>query len=541
MNAAILGVIVLGVFALGYRYYGKKIEQLWEPDPTRLTPAKEFYDGIDYVPARHWSVLFGHHFSSIAGAAPIIGPVIAVAIWGWGMALIWIVLGSIFMGAVHDYGSLMASVRHRGVSIANLASEVISRRAYFLFSIFVWLALILVVSVFIIFSAKTYVAEPKIVIPSMGLVPVAIIIGVLLYRLKINQLKTTLIGLSLLAGLMIAGTYLPIDLKENGQFIWSLVLIGYCFFASVTPVQILLQPRDYLCAFLLFFGLFMGYLGLMISHPQINIPAFITLKGSKGYLWPMLFVTIACGAISGFHSLIASGTTSKQIASEKDAKKIGYGGMIAEGVLAALALLVVSSGLGGLDRLTETLAPGGPGPIGAFAEGYQNVTRPILGNYGGLISITILNAFVLTTLDTATRITRYLTQELFGIKNRYLATLIIVGISGWLAMSGNWDKIWPIFGASNQLVAALSLIVISSWLLSRKKDFRPTIFPAVLILVTAVGALAYQLYTFILNGEYFLTIVASVLIILAVLVCIEAIHIYGKIRKRSEQKILKMQ
>jgi carbon starvation protein len=531
MNSLLIGSLSFILLFLGYKFYATFIENLFGLEAKRKTPAHEKYDGIDYVPAKHWTVLFGHHFASIAGAGPIIGPVIAVGIWGWGPALAWIILGTIFIGGVHDFGAFTASIRHGGDSIADIAEDIISHRAKIIFSTFVWLALILIVAVFVYFCAKTFVVEPKIVLPSLGLIPVALLVGFMLYNLKINQSKTTILGLALLAVLIILGEYLPIDLGSNGLTIWSIVLLIYCFIASVTPVQILLQPRDYLSSFLLVAGVLFGYLGLILSHPKINTPILISLKGSEEALWPMLFVTVACGAISGFHSLVASGTTSKQLGSEKDAKKIGYGAMVAEGLVAVLALLAVTAGLNTQEVLKGFLEKGGAGPIGAYEKGYSQITKMILGGFGGFVAVTILNAFILTTLDTSTRIGRYLTHELFGIKNRYLATLPIVLIGGWLALSGNWEKIWPAFGAANQLVGALALVVITAWLFSQKKKFAFTLWPAIFMLVTTVGALIYQVINYFKSEDYFLTVISLVLIVLAIVMIFEAIKFIKKGRK----------
>lgn len=520
INSVFIILICFGLFWLGYRFYCKKLVDLWQIDTKRPTPAVSKYDGIDYVPARHWLVLFGHHFASIAGAGPIIGPVIACILWGWFPALIWIVLGTIFIGGVHDFGALITSVRQGGSSIADIADETISKRAKIIFSSFVLLALILVVAVFTYFCADTFVKEPKIVLPSLGLIPVAMLVGFLLYHLRVNIVFSTILGLGLLTALLFLGNFWPVVLNANAMVIWSVVLLVYCYFASILPVNILLQPRDYLSSFLLFAGVIFGYLGILILHPNVTAPAFVNFKTSEGWLWPMLCVTIACGAISGFHSLIASGTSSKQIANERDAKKVGYGGMIAEGVVALLAVLAVGAGIknSGLVILLKDM-----GPVRLFGQGYQNISQPLLHGYGGFIAITILNAFILTTLDTATRIGRYLTEELFGIKNRYFSTLLVVIAGGWLAISGKWNLIWPVFGASNQLVAALALIVLSAWLFCKNKSTRYTLLPAIFMLITTVAALLYQGLRYWKDKDYFLLGVSITLIALAIFMLIEVI------------------
>jgi carbon starvation protein len=259
MSSIIIVFITLAVFLWGYRFYGRRLELFWQVDAQRKTPAVSKYDGIDYVPARNCLVLFGHHFSSIAGAGPIIGPVIACIAWGWLPALLWIIFGAVFIGGLHDFGSLMCSLRQEGSSIADIAKETISYKAKLVFSIFVWLALILVIAVFTYLCADTFIKEPRIVLPSLGLIPVAILVGFLLYNRKANNTFVTICGLILLTALIFLGERLPISFGQGGLTIWVFVLLAYCFIASVTPVHILLQPRDYLSSVLLFAGVIFGY------------------------------------------------------------------------------------------------------------------------------------------------------------------------------------------------------------------------------------------------------------------------------------------
>lgn len=542
MNSLIIGTIAIILFILGYRIYGLKIEKLWAVDPGRRTPALEKYDGCDYVPAKHWTILFGHHFASIAGAGPIIGPVIAVAIWGWGPALVWIVLGSILLGGVHDFSSLMASLRHNGRSIADVAHSVISYRAKMIFATFLWLSLVLIVAVFAAVGGKTLAVKPQIVIPTFGLILVAILVGLMIYKWKINQVFSTFIGLLLLFGLIVLGYYFPITIGANADRNWTMILLVYAFFASIVPVNLLLQPRDYLSAFVLFIGLFVGYLGLIITHPVMHTPLYIGWKGTEGYLWPMLCVLIACGAISGFHSMVASGTTSKQLASEYDARRISYGGMLMEGGLATLVLLSVGAGLyftkeQGPINLAYLSLVKEKGWIVTFGEGYGQLVGPILGAFGTLAAIMMVNTFVLTTLDSATRINRYIGEELFGeglrlklFKNRYFSTMVIIIFAGYLAF-GNWQVIWPIFGASNQLVAALALLVVTLYLLSTKRPTKFTLIPAIFMFATAISALVYKISKFIPQQRYLLATIGAVLTILAIFMLFEATKVVKRMRR----------
>jgi len=541
MNSLWIGAISLLLFFLGYKFYGRIAERLWQIDPERKTPAIEREDGIDYVPAKNWLILFGHHFASIAGAGPIIGPVIACAIWGWLPAVIWIVLGSIFLGGIHDFSSLFISIRHGGKSIGDIAESVVNYRTKIIFSLFLWLSLILVVTVFAAVGAQTLAAQPKIVVPTFGLIFDAILLSLMIYKWNLNQVVSTVIGVLILFGLIILGYYFPLSIP-GGARNWIKILLLYAFIASIIPVNILLQPRDYLSAFILFFGLFFGYLGLILTHPVIHTPAYIAWKGTGGALWPMLCVIIACGAISGFHSLIASGTTAKQLSNEKDARKIGYGAMIAEGVLAVLAVLAVSAGLywskasGHLNLIYPEIIKN-EGWIVAFGKGYGELIKPIFGVLGALIGMIMLNAFVVTTLDSATRITRYISEELFGeglriklFRNRYLSTLVIVALAGWLAL-GNWQAIWPVFGAANQLVAALVLLIISLYLLIKNKPTRYTLIPGLFMLATTILALVYEANTFFRSGKLLLGVVAIILLILTFFIVGESISVICKKRK----------
>ena len=537
MLVALLG---LALFAAGYFWYAAFIEKkVWEVDFSKQTPAVIKDDGLDYVPAKHWTILFGHHFASIAGAGPIIGPVIACALFGWGPALLWIIIGSIFIGGVHDFSALMLSLRHQGATVGHVAQSVLSRRSRLVFSLFLWLALILVVAVFAAVTAQTMVAEPRIVIPSFGIILTAILLGLMMYRWGVNQWQATLIALALTGYFIYLGLQYPISLApSNALAIWIILLLAYAFLASIIPVNILLQPRDYLSAFILFFGLVLGYLGIFVSLPKMNAPIFVSHTSSQGPLWPMMFVIIACGAISGFHSLISSGTTSKQLRHKPDAKKITFGGMILEGVLSLLAIIAVCAGLqwtGGTPGLVYPELMKENGWIVTFGKGYGQLVAPLVGaTIGSLIAMFTLNAFVLTTLDSATRITRYLTEEMLGealglklFKNKYVSTGVVIVLALWLAL-GSWTNIWPVFGASNQLIAALVLLIASVYLLQKKQPSMYTLIPAAFMTITTIAALIYQMVSFFQSNNYLLFTISAVLLVLAGDMLWEAFKIINK-------------
>jgi len=535
MNAIFFIIISACAFILAYRFYVKRIEAIFDIDPNRQTPAFTKEDGLDYIPAKNWLVLFGHHFSSIAGAGPIVGPVIAVCIWGWAPAMLWVILGSIFLGSMHDFGSLMISIREEGSTIGDVAAKSISHKAKIVLLIFTLLALILVIAVFAYFGADTFVKQPEIVVPSIGIIPLAILTGFALYRFKLNSVGVTVTALVILGVMIYGGKFFPIDLGANSLSIWMAVLLVYCFFASIIPVNFLLQPRDYLSSFLLIAGMLLAVAGILVSHPTMNTPAFIANKGSLGYLWPMMFITIACGANSGFHCLIASGTTSKQLASESHAKRIGAGAMLLEGFLATIVIILIVGGFSLAEfnfHIKEQTSP-----VNLYGLGFGNITAPFLGKWGVFIALTILNVFILTTLDSATRIARYIFQELFGIKNRYFSTIIIVVLAGWLALAKDssntplWKVIWPAFGASNQLVAALALLVITCWLLNKDKPIRFSLIPAIFMLVTSMTALGFQMVTYWKNQQILLIVISLILIGSALFLVIEVLKLFIRRQK----------
>jgi len=548
MNSLTLAALCCGGLYLGYVFYGRVIARLWDFQPDRPTPARESPDGVDYIAARHWTVLFGHHFASIAGVGPIVGPLLGCAVWGWLPTALWIVVGSIFLGAVHDFSSLMASLRSRGKSIAEMAEANLGHRVRVIFGAFLWLALILVVAVFAHFGAQTLAMTPQVVIPTFGVIAVALIVGYLLYRRNMPQVPATVIGLALLAGCIYLGYRVPIELPwgDHNVLAWTLILLGYAYVASITPVNLLLQPRDYLSTFVLYFGLLAGYAGLALSRPEMQAPTVrsFTSEG-QGPMWPMLFVIVACGAISGFHSLIASGTTAKQLGNEGDAPRIGYGAMIIEGALAVLAVVAVAAGLkwSGQSSFTELLAE--KGPLGTFAAGFAGLTAPIFRNpvIGSLVALTILKTFVMTTLDSATRITRYIGEELFAdglglgfLRNRFLSTALIVGAALYLAL-GSWQNIWPVFGSANQLIAALALLVLTVVLWRRGKAIIYTLLPFLFMMVTTIGALIYQGKEFLTGEKPALVAISGALILLALMMLSDSLRVVVRARRAAGQAV----
>jgi carbon starvation protein len=552
MNILIIAFILILWLFLGYKVYGSFIEKkVLLIDKTRPTPAQEMNDGIDYSPAKK-PLLFGHHFSSIAGAGPIIGPLLGVLYFGWLGALLWVALGSVFLGAVHDYTALMTSVQNKGKSLGDISEKTLGARTKIIFSIFLWFALALVIAVFAVVASRTLVSQPEIVIPTFGLVFLAMIFGWLIYKKGISTPVATVIAVAILFLLIYLGELMPVELPANilgmsSQNFWFFILIIYSLFASSLPVWFLLQPRDYISTWILFLGLGLGYLGLIVFQPSIQAPAFVSFTSDGGPFWPMLFVIIACGAISGFHSIVAGGTTSKQLPDEASGKLIGYGGMVTEAVLAGLVIFIAAGVLtwdpsGAKSQFGfQYLMTGVGDPIKAFATGYGRIISSLPGitlAIGSFFGMVMLNAFVLTTLDTGTRLGRLIFSELLGkkaplFKNRWAASSIILVFAALLGATEGYKAIWPVFGASNQLVAALALIVVSSYLVAIKRPKKYTLYPAYFMLLTTLAALFYQGTKFFKEGSFLLAGVSVLLIALALIIVYEARHILFNIKTKN--------
>ena len=545
LTIAILLFACLFLYFIGYCFYAGRLDsELIQPDVKRVTPALEQSDGIDYVPSKPL-VLFGHNFASIAGAGPVIGPIIAMHHFGWAITLVWILLGNVFIGAVHDYLTLMVSVRNRGSSIADIAESTMGYRAKAVFAIFLVLAMLLVIAVFGVVAAKTLIAQPEMVFPTFAIIPVSVILGWCIYKKNFNLKMASLIAVLAVILNIYIGFQIPLSLPEEGVMgfspliFWFVVLMIYAGIASILPVQILLQPRDYLSTYILFGSMALAILGLLWVGPDLNTPAWRgAMSEGQGPVWPMLFVLVACGAVSGFHSLVAGGTTSKQLANEMQGKIISYGGMLTEGVVAVVTVLLVGGGLywvapqgGGIDMtqlgFRETLQSGGW--ILAFGNGFGNIVHQMLPflsfTFASMIAVLALNTFVLTTLDTAVRITRFLVQESLGdkvfvFKNKYVVTVTVVFAAYLIGATDGWQKIWPIFGATNQLIAAVALFVVATWLMAVKKPTQYVLYPAIFMVITTIGALAWQAYRFFTAPQpnLFLGSTAVVLIGLAVFV-----------------------
>lgn len=529
-----LVLIAMVLFAVGYRFYGRFLNRRFDIDSGRSTPAHTQGDGVDYVPAKA-PVLLGHHFASIAGAGPILGPIYAAA-FGWLPVFLWILIGSLLVGGVHDFSAVVASIRHGGKSIGEVIEAYIGRPGKRLFLVFTWFMLILVVAVFLKAVAATFIKEPSAATSSFLFIGLAVLFGLSIYRWKLSLWAATGIGVSLLMVCVFIGLRFPLALPYN---VWMMILLGYIFIASVTPVWILLQPRDFLNSFLLYFMLIGGIAGLFVVRPTLSFPAFTTFNTQIGPLFPMLFVTVACGAISGFHSLVSSGTTSKQLNSEKDALPVGYGAMLIEGLLAVLALITATALL--RSDYAIGIAREGGGPIGIFARGIGGFMAALGLPLKGAVTFAALaiSAFALTSLDTATRLGRFIFQEFAAstvpkssawVGNRYIGTLITVGGAALFAFSGTGDTLWPLFGASNQLLAALALLTITVWLSQLKKKTGFVKVPMIFmfgVTLFALGSLVIRNY---MAGHWVLCAMGVLLLVVAVVLAVQGV---GALRHRE--------
>ncbi|MBI3358930.1 MAG: carbon starvation protein A [Nitrospirae bacterium] len=497
MSISAIFILVIVLFLLAYQFYGRFLCRQLGLDNGRTTPAVIINDGVDFVPIRP-TLLLPQHFSSIAAAGPIVGPILAGLWFGWLPALLWIVIGNIFIGAAHDFSTLAASVRHGAQSIAEVIKVHVGKRGSFLFLLFVWIALIYVIVAFTDLTASTFVAEKYgggIATSSMLYLLLSLLMGVVIRSGKIPLSIATAVAIPLIVLIIWGGQQIPITLPEisflNPAKEWGILILCYCFVASILPMSVLLQPRGFLGGYFLYGSLIIGVIGLFFGGYQIQYPAFVSFQNPKGaFLFPILFTTVACGACSGFHGLVCGGTSSKQLEKEGDAHPVGYGGMLLEGLVAVIALATIMIFARGDAALSK-------GPTEIYAQGLARFAT-ILGvpvemamSFGLLAFAT----FVYDTLDVATRLGRYIFQELTGWQNQKgsvvatLATLALPLFFLITAKEAAYLKFWPIFGASNQLLAALSLLGISVWLIKTGRNPWYTLAPMIFILIVTLWAL----------------------------------------------------
>ena len=567
MSALLLILLAIVIFVVAYLTYGRYLAKTWGIDPSRKTPAIELEDGVDYCPAKT-PVLMGHHFSSIAGAGPINGPIQA-AFFGWVPCFLWIVIGGIFFGAVQDFGALFVSIRHKGLSLGEVIEENIGRRTRILFTVFAWLVLLLVIAAFGDIVANSFIgashggsaSNGSVATASLLFIPLAIGFGFVVYRKNAPMAVASVVGVALLAACVAIGLACPLDLPKN---FWIGFVFIYIIIASVTPVWILLQPRDYLSSFLLYFMMgaaVIGIIGATIADPAsttFSTPAFIGFTVNGSTMFPVLFITIACGAISGFHSLIASGTTSKQLENEKDALLVGYGSMLIECVLAVISLIAIGtlSADGSQAAVKEALGLEAISPTIIFAQAISNFFATMgFGETAVAATKTIImlavSCFCLTSLDTGTRLGRFMFQELFAgtkvgkqlkLNNMYVAT-VITAFFGFVLCLAGYSKVWPLFGAANQLVAVPAFLALAAYLKKKGKNNKMLYIPIVFMSIATITSLIISFKNNIVSimgglegTAMFTAVLQSVIIVPLVVLAVILIIDGGKVLLGKETK-----
>jgi carbon starvation protein len=589
-------LIAVGAFVgyiVAYHTYGRWLaRRVFGLDPSTPVPSQQLRDDVDFIPTKK-SVIFGHHFTSIAGTGPIVGPAIAV-FWGWLPALLWVIFGSIFIGAVHDFSALVISLRNRGQTIGEVAGRMIGPRAKVLFLLILFFALMIVLAIFGLVIASIFEMYPETVLSVWIEIPIAIAIGFWVYKKGGGLLVPSLVALGIMYGALVIGVYyFPVVLGvTNPVVVWTVILLAYCFFASVLPVWTLLQPRDYINSHQLLLALGLLVVGLLVASSlgkaDINsAPMFVASEDivAAPPMWPFLFITIACGAISGFHCVVSSGTSSKQLSSEVDAQYVGYGAMLLEGALAVVVIIACCAGVGMGKFNPETAAAGAASgsehltgeaawrarydvdkgwgefklvdKVGAFIEGGANFIAVLglpLKLAIGIVAV-LVASFAATTLDTATRLQRYVIQELAitahlkPLANKYVATLIAVVTGGAMAMlpgpkgvPGTGGLIlWPLFGATNQLLAGLAFMVTVFYLRRRNKPIWFAAAPMVLMIVLPAWALIWQMFNadsgWLPKENYLLLGIGGIVMALQIWMVVEAVLMWPRAKGVLEEAL----
>ncbi len=573
MKTIALLIITFGGYLIAYHTYGRFLaRKIFRLNPATKTPSEALKDGFDFVPTRK-GIIFGHHYTSIAGTGPIVGPAIGI-IWGWVPALIWIFFGSIFMGAVHDMSAVVISMRNRGLSISECASEYLGQRVKYIFFAIVFILLMIVIAVFGIVIAAIFQMYPQAVFPVWMQIPIAIALGWGLYKRGGNVKLLTAAAVFLMYVTIVLGKNVPVTMPDAvgipSTGVWVIILLAYAFVASSLPVTTLLQPRDYINAWQLFIAMFLLVAGILGSAVfgglEIVAPAYNPVVEGAPPMLPFLFITIACGAISGFHALVGSGTTSKQIEKEPDAQFVGYGSMLLEAALATLVIIAVAAGIGMAYETSDGILTGSAAwnkhyaswaasqglgsKIAAMMVGSANMieTVGISREIGIVIMGVFIASFAGTTLDSATRIQRYVVSEVASdlnikvLKNRFLATAFAVITAAWLAFSSGVDgkgalKIWPMFGAANQLLAALALIVATVFL-KRKTRYGWLVagIPAVVMLVVTLWAVWLNEMGFITRGQWSLAVINGAVMVLSAWIVLEGIVMLRSSKSATSQR-----
>ncbi|MCX5872025.1 MAG: hypothetical protein NTY51_02160 [Deltaproteobacteria bacterium] len=556
MNAIYVLIIGLVVAVIGYRVYAKYIDsKVIQADPKRMTPAKMYMDGVEFMPTSR-NILYGYQFKSIAGAGPIIGPIIAIQ-WGWLPAMVWILAGTFFIGWVHDYSSAMIAMRNDGASFGGLSHRLISPRARIILLSFIYFYLLLIVGAFGAVVVNTAVALKGAPMAWLFLTIAGVLAGQMIYRWKVDIIVTTVITVVIAMAGIFLGTLAPSnqilgDALSNSRWLWAIAAFVFCYFASVLPIWRFSLPINYVAAYIVFLGLFFGIIGIFITHPEFTLPAFTSFEIPIGPIWPIMFVTIACGAVSGWHSIVCSSGTARQLESEMDARPVGAGIMFLEMMLALFALIIAGTIYSSSSEYAAALVKG---PGGVFAAGVGKflnaVGLPL--DYGKSYGSVMMIVLAITIMQLVVRFMRVATAELLSdispiFKNVHVGTLVASALGMILVITGWWQYLWVLFGGANQLMASLALMLVSAWLISEGKPAAWAMIPMFFMFVTTIAALLYTSYNLLivkvlggalkgeaLIGNTLMGLTGIFLVIAALILAIEGFKAFRRFRTMRGQ------
>jgi carbon starvation protein len=551
MNSVVVLILGFIVFFIGYRYYAKHVDtNIIKADPKRATPAKMFMDGVEFMPTSK-NILFGYQFKSIAGAAPVIGPIIAIQ-WGWLPALLWLLLGALFIGWVHDYSSAVVAMRNEGASFGGLSYKLISPRARIILLCFIYFFLLLVAAAFGNIVVDAAIGQKSSPMAWLLLTIGGVLAGQMIYRWKKDIILTTIVCVIIALLGIYLGTVAPSDSIlgagiANSKFVWAILTLVFCYFAAVLPIWRFALPINYVASYIVFLGLFFGIIGVFVLHPNFTLPAYSKFTIGIGYLWPMMFVTIACGAISGWHSIVSSSGTARQLEYETDARPVGGGVMFVEMMLGLFALIIAGTIFASSSEYAAAIAKG---PIGVFAAGVSKFLGAIgmpaaVGrSYGGVMLIVL----AVTIAQLVIRFMRVATSELLGdispiFKNAHIGTIIAEILVLILIITGWWQYLWVLFGGANQLMASMALMLMTAWLMSQGKPYGWTFYPMIFMFITTVAALIYTSYRLLsrvftgsakgieaIVGNTLMGFVGIFLVIAAIILAVEGWKAFGRYR-----------
>ncbi|MBP8646480.1 MAG: carbon starvation protein A [Syntrophobacteraceae bacterium] len=555
MNSVLVLILAFLVFFIGYRFYSKHVDtKIIKSDPKRATPAVMYMDGVEFMPTSK-NVLFGYQFKSIAGAGPIVGPIIAIQ-WGWLPALIWILVGTLLIGWVHDYTSIMVTMRNEGASFGGLSYRLISPRARVILLSFIYFYLLLITSAFGNIVVSTAVNLKSSPMAWLFLTLGGILAGQMIYRWRKDIILTTVVTVVIAMLGIWLGTVAPSDkilgeALSNNRALWAVAAFVFCYFAAVLPIWRFALPINYVASYIVFFGLLGGVIGILVLHPDFTLPAYTSFNIKIGPLWPIMFVTIACGAVSGWHSMVCSSGTARQLENEMDARPVGAGVMFVEMMLAVFALIIAGTIYASASEYGAAVAKG---PAGVFAAGVSKFLSvlglsPSVGkSYGSVMMIFL----AITIMQLAVRFMRVATSELLGdlspvFKNPHIGTIVACLLGMVLVMTGWWQYLWVLFGGANQLLASLALMLVTAWLMSEGRSSAWTFYPMIFMFITTVGALLWTSYSLLdkvlkgavkgeaLVGNTLMGIVGFFLVIAAVILAVEAFRAFGRYRASRVQ------